>query len=185
MRNRSYSELRHRHTLIVGDVGAGKTQLTRELLLEAVKEGESITILDFAPSPRIVDGIKIGGYLLDSDTGIRCLRDDGINTPRLSARDPETLIRLADENHAITSRLIKEYIRAPTPVLFINDTSIHLQRGEPTKLLEAITLSQTTVANGYLGEGLREDYGSKVSEHERANMEALGEEMDLVIKLNR
>ena len=184
MRNRSYSELKNGYTLIVGDVGAGKTQLTRELLSEALEEGESVTVLDFAPCPRVVDGVRIGGYLIEDEHGIRCLRSDEIKTPRLTAREPETLIKLADLNHPTTTRLINEYIRAPTPVLFINDASIHLQRGDTAKLLEAINLSQTTIANGYLGDYLREDYGSKVSEHERANMNALAEAMDLVIRLN-
>jgi archaellum biogenesis ATPase FlaH len=181
---KSFRELKDHRTLIVGDVGTGKTVMTRNILMDAHEDRETITILDFAPRRKEVEGFNVGGYLLENSQGVRCLFSEEINTPRLSARNPVELVRLADENRVITSRLIKEYIMTPNPILFVNDISIHLQRGDISQILEAIEYAQTMIANGYFGKHLSEDYGSGVSEHERKNMIALAEQMDFVINLN-
>jgi len=179
----SYESFRHRRTLIVGDVGVGKTGLCGKLLSDAYDLCESITVLDFGPSNREIDGLKVGGHLIKPGCDVKRLGSDMIKTPRLTARSREELNELADENRAITTKLIHEYVKAPTPVLFINDLSIHLQRGGLEEVLRAIWLAQTVIANGYLGKRLAEDYGSGVSAHERRNMLDLVEEMDLVVNL--
>lgn len=185
MRECCFSELRGMNTLIVGDVGAGKTGLTRRLLLEAVDQvSDVITVLDFAPPAQKVKGIDVGGYLLkDSHPKVKCLYSRLIKTPRLSAEDCDELIRLASYNREITESLITQFLDSPTDTLFINDASIHLQQGNLWELLDAISNASTVVANGYMGSTLRTAHGSGVSERERFMMRQLTAKMDRVIEL--
>jgi len=172
-------------TLIVGDVGAGKTALTKRLLLDAmVQVSDVITVLDFAPPAQKVKGIDVGGYLLkDSHPNVKCLYSRLIKTPRLSAENGDELIRLASYNREITESLITKFLDSPTDTLFINDASIHLQQGNLRELLDAISYASTVVANGYMGSKLRPDHGSGVSERERFMMRQLTAKMDRVIEL--
>ncbi|MCK4583178.1 hypothetical protein KAU18_07670 [Candidatus Bathyarchaeota archaeon] len=172
-------------TLIVGDVGAGKTTFTRRLLMEAVDQvNDLITVLDFAPPAQKVKGIDVGGYLLeDSHLKVKCLYSRLIKTPRLSAEDSDELIRLASYNREITESLLAQFLDSPTDTLFINDASIHLQQGNLWELLDAISNASTVVANGYMGSTLRPDHGSGVSERERFMMRQLTAKMDRVIEL--
>jgi hypothetical protein len=185
LRECSFDEFIGLKTLIVGDVGAGKTILTRRLLMEAVDlVGDVITVLDFAPPAQKVKGIDVGGYLFeDSHPRIRCLYSRLIKTPRLSAEDGEELIRLASFNREITESLIAKYIDSPTDTLFINDASIHLQQGNLGELLNAMGSASTVVANGYMGSKLKQDRGSGVSERENFMMRRLAADMDRVIEL--
>jgi len=102
----SYESFRHRRTLIVGDVGVGKTGLCGKLLSDAYDLCESITVLDFGPSNREIDGLKVGGHLIKPGCDVKRLGSDMIKTPRLTARSREELNELADENRAITTKLI-------------------------------------------------------------------------------
>jgi hypothetical protein len=171
-------------TIIIGDIGAGKTALTRRLLDEAILEDVRITVLDFAPAEKTINGVKIGGHLYDGiDINIRNLKSDLIKTPRISAENAEELISMANFNEKITSTLIREFIDSPTDTLFINDVSIHLQQGNLKPLLDAIKLARTVVVNGYIGKRLREDIGSGVSSREINLMRRLSSKMDCVIKL--
>lgn len=181
----SYSELKGKRTIIVGDVGTGKTLLTKRLLIEAINQSkESITVLDFAPQERTVNGVKVGGYLCeDSLPHVRYYRSKLMKTPRLSAKDGVEVIKLADYNKDITEHMLHQFLESPTEILFINDTSIHLQRGNLQTLWNAIIRADTVVANGYLGEHLRQDHGTGVSRRERLLMQQLATEMDNVIRL--
>ncbi len=185
MRECCFSELIGMKTLIVGDVGTGKTTFTRRLLLEAVNQVNGlITVLDFAPPAQKVKGIDVGGYLLeDGHPKIKCLYSRLIKTPRLSAEDCDELIRLASYNREITESLITQFLDSPTDTLFINDASIHLQQGNLWELLDAISNASTVVANGYMGSTLRPDHGSGVSERESFIMRQLAARMDRVITL--
>ena len=172
-------------TLIMGEVGTGKTTLTRRLLFEAVDQDSNIiTVLDFAPLVQKVKGIDIGGYLLeDSHPKVKYLYSRFIKTPRLSATDSDEVIRLASYNREITESLITKFLDSPTDTLFINDASIHLQQGELRELLDAINSSSTVVANGYMGTTLTPDHGSGVSKRENVLIRKLAAKMDKVIKL--
>jgi len=185
LRECSYSDLIGRKTLIVGDVGAGKTALTRRLLMDAVdRVSDVITVLDFAPPAQKVKGIYVGGHLLeDNQPKVRRLYSRLIKTPRLSAEDGEELVRLACFNRKITESLIAEYLESPTDTLFINDASIHLQQGNLRELLDAVGRASTVVANGYMGSTLKPDHGSGVSERESFMMRRLAAGMDRVIEL--
>jgi GTPase SAR1 family protein len=172
-------------TLIVGDVGAGKTTFSRRLLLEAVNQVDDlITVLDFAPPAQRVKDIDVGGYLLeDSHPKIRCLYSRLMKTPRLSAKDGYEVIRLASYNREITESLITKFLDSPTDTLFINDASIHLQQGNLRELLDATNAASTVVANGYKGSTLKPDHGSGVSERENFKLRQLAARMDRVIEL--
>ena len=185
MRECSFSELRGMKTLIVGDVGVGKTALTKRLLLDAVVQVSGlITVLDFAPPAQKVKGIDVGGCLLeDSHPNVKCLYSRLIKTPRLSAEDCYELIRMANFNREITESLITQFLDSPTDTLFINDVSIHLQQGNLRELWNAISNASTVVANGYMGSTLKPDHGSGVSEREKFMMRQLAAKMDRVIEL--
>lgn len=185
MRECSFSELIGMKTLIVGDVGAGKTTFTRRLLLEAVNQVNGlITVLDFAPPAQKVKGVEVGGYLLeDGHPKIKCLYSRLVKTPRLSAEDRYEVIRLASYNREITESLIAKFLDSPTDTLFINDASIHLQQGNLRMLLNAIDIASTVVANGYMGSKLRPNHGSGVSEREYFKLRQLAARMDRVVEL--
>ena len=183
----SFNELRGMKTLIVGEVGTGKTALTRRLLFEALDQvSEVITVLDFAPPAQKVKGITIGGYLLeDSHPKVNRLYSKLIKTPRLSAGDSYEVIRLASHNREITDFLINKFLDSPTDTLFINDVSIHLQQGKLQLLLDAIKKSSIVVANGYMGTTLTPDHGSGISRRENSLMRKLAVEIDKMIKLDQ
>ena len=183
----SFNELREKKTLIVGEVGTGKTVLTRRLLFEALDQvSDIITVLDFAPPAQKVKDVNIGGYLLeDSHPKVNRLYSKLIKTPRLSAEDKYEIIRLASYNRKITDSLITKFLDAPTNTLFINDASIHLQQGKLQLLLDAIKKSSTVVANGYMGTTLTPDHGSGISRRENSLMRKLAVEIDKMIKLDQ
>ena len=180
----SYKELRGAHTLIVGDVGSGKTKLTRALLEEAALVEPEIVVLDFAPELRVLQDTKIGGFLVkESIPRVVNNRSNRVMTPRLSAKTPEELVQLACINQKITEKMLTQFIENPRKVLFINDVSIHLQRGNLRNLMRALDKAETAVLNGYLGEYLQPDQGTGISNRERSMMNKLGERMDKVIYL--
>jgi hypothetical protein len=170
--------------MIMGDVGTGKTKLTRRLLEEAAKMESIITVLDFAPPMRVCGSRVIGGFLFEGDLpGVIHYKSEEIKTPRLSAENPDELLNLADHNREITEGMLMEYIGDPSKALFINDASIHLQRGEFGDLMKAVEMAETAVINGYMGSYLRADLGTGISEREERLMKRLGEMMDRVIHL--
>lgn len=181
----SYEGFRGRKVLIQGDVGSGKTALTRRLLTEALtKEAPSdITVIDMAPEGVVRDGVVIGGRLLKSpDKGVRLLNSE-IYTPRLTAKTPGELQELADLNREKVEELFEAFIEEPSRILFINDVSIYLQRGDLEKLIDTINKAETVIVNGYYGERLREDLGTGISMREKSMMEELARRMEVVIRL--
>ncbi|HUV33343.1 MAG TPA: hypothetical protein VMW22_00330 [Candidatus Desulfaltia sp.] len=185
MTSTSMSELAGKRTLIVGDVGTGKTNQTRRLMEEALSLGLGpVTVMDMAPEARVVNGTRVGGPLLDANVpGVRVLRNRCIKTPRLSAVDAKDLVEQALHNAVVVEGLLEQFRASPSPVLFINDVSIYLQLGDLGTLWDAIAMAETVVANGYLGERLRDDRGSGVSERERRGMEELADRFHVVVRL--
>ena len=104
-------------------------------------------------------------------------------TPRLSAETSEELLELADQNREKIEILLDEFKAHPSSILFINDVSIYLQRGELDRLWDTIELAETVVANGYLGILLSDDLGTGVSVRERRLMEELASRMDVVVQV--
>jgi hypothetical protein len=183
-----FRDLIGRKTLINGDVRAGKTKLTAELLEEAVEQGhsEEITVIDMAPEAEVYEGRSIGGRLpelTDACSRVRYLSPLKVETPRLRAKTPGELLHMARLNEERIKALLDEYLERPSPILFVNDVSIFLQSGSIDPVLLAANRAGTFVANGYYGEQLSADLGTGVSERERALMDALASEMDLIISL--
>jgi len=174
-----------RRTLIVGDVGAGKTRLTRRLLEEALELGlDGVTVIDMAPRAVDIDGVTVGGVLFNADArGIRYLQTDDIKTPRLSARTSEELLQLADHNRENVERLLEAFDTEPSSILFINDVSIYLQRGSLDRLWETLLKADTVVANGYVGEKLKADLGTGLSRDERLRIDELASRVAEVIRI--
>jgi len=181
----SMRDLVGRRTLIVGDVGAGKTRLTRRLLEEALELGlDGVTVIDMAPRAVDIDGVPVGGVLVNVDaSGIRYLQTDDIKTPRLSARTSEGLLQLADHNREKVERLLEAFDTEPSSILFINDVSIYLQRGSLDRLWETLLKADTVVANGYVGERLKDDLGTGLSRDERRRMDELASRVAEVIRI--
>ncbi len=181
----SFEGLRGCKALIVGEVASGKTRLTRLLLREALGLGEPVTVLDFAPPRGFERGRPLGGRLLVPGLKVdQELRSPNLHTPRLSGATAQEVEALAKANAVETTRLIQRFLGSPTPCLFVNDVSIHLQAGELGVLWEAMEAAETVVANGYLGGFLRDDKGSGVSRRERGLMLELVSRVDRVIHLS-
>jgi len=181
----SIKEALGRRTLIMGEVGSGKTWLTDRLLEEALSlDLQDITVIDMAPEAATLRGISVGGTLRGAkNPKVRYLRAEDLKTPRLSARDADELIEYTDHNRKITEGLLDDFMLKPTSILFVNDVSIYLQRGEIDRLWRAFEAAETVVANGYYGEKLKADYGTGLSSREKTLMEKLASKMDEVIRL--
>jgi hypothetical protein len=107
-----------------------------------------------------------------------------VRAPRLEGRDRDEVLRLAEENARAISAIFHEYLReGPRGILFINDVSLYLHRGELGLLISVISKANTSILNGYYGSRLEEDKGSGISERERALMGDLAERMDLILEM--
>ncbi len=141
-------------------------------------------MLDVSPNRHTAGGVEVGGALMPrGDARVRLLRHES-TAPRLTARSPVELLRLAEGNRAGIERLLGELEAEPVETLFANDVSIYLQRGDAARMLEAFSGCSTVVANGYLGVRLGADQGTGVSRRERAEMRRLAAGFDRVIRLD-
>lgn len=186
MSNISFSEALGKRALIIGDVGTGKTALTRRLLVEAVDKGyaHSITVMEMAPRATTIRGLSVGGMLINpTNWKVHHLGAEDIRTPRLSAKNGEDLLKLADNNKNEIEKMLDEFTTNPTSILFVNDVSIYLQRGDLDRLWSTLEKADTVVANGYAGEKLKDDFGTGISARERRLMEKLAARMEVVICL--
>ncbi|MBS7622924.1 hypothetical protein KEJ39_04515 [Candidatus Bathyarchaeota archaeon] len=184
----SFSSLIRRRTMILGDVGSGKTKLTHRLLKEALtsEDPESITVIDIAPGERIYNGRTIGGVIADPEiklSGVRLLKPGKVNAPRYSARDRDELMRQVEENRVLIEETLDLYLLKATPILFINDLSLYFQSGRCEKAREVMERAETFVANAYHGEALGEDLGTGVSVTERRVLEAFAARADILVHL--
>jgi hypothetical protein len=187
-RNISFHELRGKQVLITGDVGTGKTQLTIQLLQEAMTQGLSsrITIIDMAPTTRYVKHMKVGGKLnevADNLNTIRYFTPLKVETPRLSATSTHELQHLVSLNKRRITPHLQAFIHAPSPILFINDISIYLQSGSLELVTQALQAAETCIANGYYGQALHTTLDDPISHIERKLMDQLSESMDVIIRL--
>jgi len=181
----SFSQVEGRRLLIIGEVGTGKTSLTRRLLKEAFEDSNDIlTVIDMAPRTIKVDGKFIGGPLLEKmNPRVRYMTPNYLNAPRLTANSADELTKLVSENKSKIDTLLNDFLLNPTRTLFVNDVSIYLQSGDLIDLLWTFFAARTVVANGYLGERLKSDYGTGISLRERDLMLKLADKMDLVVRL--
>ena len=184
----SFTEFLGKKILIIGDVGAGKTKLTLELISQAIKAGyaKDTTIIDMAPETKMVNGGKIGGRLIEMmemPKQLRYLTPKKVETPRLSAQDADHLLHLIKLNHDAILPLLRDYVTKPSKVLFINDISIFFQSGSSEAVLSTVDASETFIANGYYGKYFAFNHGTGVSKTERDLMDLLASKMDKVISI--
>jgi len=182
-----FERFEKKRTLIMGETGTGKTKVTALLLREAISRIEpvQITLLDFAPAQRTINGLRIGGRVTDFLPNPKCRVYEPsaeIRAPRLEGHNADEVLRLAGDNAVLTSALLRRYLALPAPCLFINDLTIHLHAGDPNLLLQAIRRSETFVGNAYSGSSLAPDHGSGLSGREREIQRVVGF-VDSVIEL--
>jgi hypothetical protein len=184
----SFQNLLGKKVLITGDVGAGKTKLTLELLGEAIELGfrDRITVIDMAPATTIVGERKVGGRMSEL-TGavkeVRYLTPQRVETPRLKADSADELLFLVRLNEERIRHLIEEFINDPSPILFINDVSIYFQSGSGDPIFAAAEAAETLIANGYYGGYFAFDHGTGVSKVEKELMDRLAHHMDVLIRI--
>jgi len=154
----------------------GKTLLTQKLIetLKALGLGSKITVIDLAPNYRGV------GTPLNVE-GIKVLRPEKLYAPRLMGRKCEEIWALARQNADATTKVFREFLRSPTPVLVVNDLTIHLHAGEPSLVIDAMERTKLFIANAYYGESLRDECG--LWERERKLLEELFKRVDVVWRL--
>ena len=79
--------------------------------------------------------------------------------------------------------MLEVFDTEPSRILFINDVSLYLQRGSLDRLWETLLKADTVVANGYVGERLKDDLGTGLSRDERRRMDELASRVDVVIRI--
>ncbi|MBU7048530.1 MAG: hypothetical protein HXS54_19020 [Theionarchaea archaeon] len=157
-----FTDLEHHTCLILGELSTGKTSLTQVYLDEAIHLQRSVAVIDMAPERKR----GVGGKLVCKSNAETCkYYTAAIVTPRLSGKTEKEIVNLADLNRDRIDDIFNKY--EPRDVLFINDVSIYLQRGNVEQIVSLISLSQTCIMNGYFGFSLGDD---KFSQEERKKM---------------
>lgn len=182
----SFDGVRSKRVLIEGDVGSGKTRITRALLLEAASSsGDAVTLIDMAP-PRRGGTHSPGGRIMiprELSDAVRRLNPRCIARPRTEGSDREGVLRLAVANADKIAPCLEAFCRSPTDALFVNDLTIFLHAGNPELLRAAILKSSTFVGNAYSGTRIGGDKGSGIASNESHGLRELEEMMDAVIRL--
>jgi hypothetical protein len=174
--------------LITGDLGSGKTGLLAKLLDEAInsKQGAKITVIDMAPGKRDVGSHTIGKtlreYLKNLDL-VQYMAPKNVYAPRLDGSSKQQVEKLALANAKNIGALFDEFMEKRSKILFINDATLFLHRGELAKLFKVISKCSTFVANGYRGKFPADDMGTGISRRERRLLDKLQKSMDIVIEL--
>jgi len=172
-----------RKTVIVGDVGAGKTRLLTEILTHFREKGltTQITVVDLAP-PKMG---RVGGPITEyvSAEGLRYLRPTRIYAPRLQACNSDDVLRYVSHNVTPSRVLLEQFTSAPTKILMINDLTIFLHGSTLEELLNVLEKAETFVGTAYYGMTLDEDYGTGISAKERRLVEEMLRLMDRTIRL--
>ncbi|MBU7017450.1 MAG: hypothetical protein HXS44_08070 [Theionarchaea archaeon] len=157
-----FTDLEYHTCLILGEVSTGKTSLTQVYLDEAIIMQRSVAVIDMAPERKK----GVGGKLVCKSSAETCnYYTAAIVTPRLSGKTEKEIVDLAELNRGRIDDIFNKY--EPRDVLFINDVSIYLQRGNVEQIVSLISLSQTCIMNGYYGFSLGDD---KFSQEERNKM---------------
>jgi hypothetical protein len=182
-----FEDLLSKKVLIEGDVGSGKTHLTRILLIQATEllPSGSITVIDMAPHRRRLDRDYAGGALRKGKwiTHVRYLRSAFIKPPRLDGRTKEEVLDLAKSNAAELRKLLQAFLNKPSDTLFINDLTLYLHSGDAEFLFFVLAKASTFIANAYEGSRLLDDRDSGISSRERHLVSELEKRMDLTIRL--
>lgn len=161
-----------RKTLILGDVNAGKTTLTRkvlEALLCRRDLGGRIAIVDMAPEilERLANakGLpRVGGKLTPPEGHDILYLGGRFDPPRLSSKTEKEAVEKAGGNRRIIEGLFRKLDGQSRDILLINDVSIYLQAGTAGNLIRRLDRAATVIANGYWGGKLG---GGSLTERER------------------
>jgi archaellum biogenesis ATPase FlaH len=154
-------------TLIVGERGRGKTQLTAKLLedIAGFYPLSEITAIDMAPTT-LTPSSRLSQFTSLTER-IRYLAPPVIRAPRIEARTREEVLELAEFNKRAIDTLLDEFLERPTKVLVVNDLTIYFHRGSASKVLRCVDKAETFLANAYMGGLLAgQDKGSGVSYRE-------------------
>lgn len=179
----SINNILYKRTLIVGDVGSGKTKLTAQIVKNLIDMGFSseITVIDMAPQRMGVIGGKISEYI---DTGlIKYLNAENVQGPRITAKIREELFTIAENNMRIIEPLLNYYLNNPTEILVINDLTLYLHRGSPIKIIQCIAKSKTFIGNAYQGIRLSRSDSKDFDRIESDKLLEIIKIMDNIIKL--
>lgn len=163
------------HTLLHGETNTNKTfytaQFVKYLLENKNFNKKTISILDFAPKFHVINGLKVGGRIEDYyPESLNCEYnriENEIIPPRFNANNKKELYKNAYHNYMITANAIQQYQRYPTPVLIINDISIHLHIGNKKKMLNMIKETQTFFGNTYYGTSITKKFARLFSLKEK------------------
>ena len=174
--------LLNKKTIILGEVGSGKTKLTAKIVEQLVREGCSnqITVIDMAP-PKIGN---IGGLLKDylneeTLSKIKYLKPPIVYAPRTTGKTREEVLEKARANTRAIKPLLQHYLQNPTKILIINDLSIYLHQGPLEDIINCLETAETFIANAYYGHKLADDKNTGISAREKALLEKL------LIKINK
>ena len=190
MKGFRFEDFVHKKTLIKGEVGSGKTALTRSLIEGATStfgaRRAEITVIDMAPGKTMSGCKAVGGSLeLEGEKAI-----PGITymwavliPPRLRGQSREEVLRLAAENAGKIDIMLKRYLIQPTEVLFMNDLTMYLHAGKFEKLSKAVNSADTFVGNAYEGSYINDDFGSGITERETELLHEIEKITDRIITL--
>lgn len=170
-------------TLIVGEVGSGKTRLLGRFLDYLIGRGHGcdITLIEMAPEHGEV-GFPVEKYSKNVYV-TRYLRPLRLYSPRLTGKNAQEVLRYAEENRATLEPLLLKFESEPTDILLINDLTIFLHAGSPERIIKIMNLCKTFAATAYEGRKLEDDKGSGLTLRERLALSILKKHVDQVISL--
>lgn len=179
--NLYFDDLINHSTLLYGETNTYKTYQTSEFvkfLLESKSiSPKEISILDFAPHLMTTKNLKIGGKIEDfyeqSSACKNIIFKGEIIPPRLKSKNKKELYLYARENFEKTSEILNLFNDNPTPILIINDISLHLHVGSIKLLLNVINKSKTFFGNAYFGSSIKRGYATLFSLRERRKVKSL------------
>lgn len=172
-----------RRTLIVGEIGSGKTRLLSYFLNYLIERGygSKVTLIEMAPEYGGI-GISLERYS-ENVWRIRYLKPSKIYAPRLLGRSPQEVLEYAERNRIELEPLLSRFERDPTEILLINDLTIFLHAGDPEQIIKVMRLCETFAATAYEGERLRDDKGSGIAQREKEAVSLIKKHVDQVITL--
>ncbi|MEM3832374.1 MAG: hypothetical protein QW128_02075 [Thermoprotei archaeon] len=179
----SVHDLLHKRTLIIGDIGKGKTRITALIVKLFIDIGlkEKITIIDMAPPRSEAIGGKVSEYI--NVNSIRYFHDDRIRGPRISAKTSEELFLIAEKNKDIIEQFLNYYLNDPTEILIMNDITIYLHKGSVSRIIQCINKSKTFIGNAYSGVKLYKEQFRDFDINESNKLSEIIKIMDNIIKL--
>jgi hypothetical protein len=168
----------NRRTIIIGDVNSGKTSQTLNILKLFLKAGHAkkIAILDLAP-----DNIQgIGGKMEPPPDESLFYLTTSILAPRLTGKDEDHTLRLAEKNATAIEKLFTKFFRQKREILFVNDVTLYFQAGDFERFIHILDTTSTHIINAYYGHTFSD---SELTRREKNLTEALMKLCDHIIEM--